>query len=441
MNGNWSVRMIPNRFSTAVCRGVRRAALALALLSGCFACSSESEEQVQKWPVRIRPETADQTVLFYLSGQTLLSYFKNTNIPEIQQAVGDHILYDSRVLVLIQPSTQQSLLIEYSFDYDTQACRADTLRRYTDFRSIRQADIVRVLTDMKELAPANRYGLVLGSHGGGWVPAAYMNLTVNESADDDEEELWALSLQADPRDWLGRLAGADATRWFGEDNRSTTDIATWAAAFEQADVSFEYLVFDACFMSNVETLYELRHAARYIVGSPCEIMGRGMPYAAMLPDLFADEGKEYDLEAFCRHFYEYYAATTSTRQSGCIALTVAGELDALAERMKALNASAQQDPDLGDMQVYEGLSRPLFFDLLQYAERIAGDEAALEEFREQFDRTFPEACRLHTPSFYSGYNGKMNPVEYYSGVTTSAPSTKYPLSYAATAWQTFVAGE
>ncbi len=408
--------------------------LAIAQLGSCS--DNGDDGQAPKWEPRPRPETADQTVLFYLSGQTLLSYFRNTNVPEIRQAVDQHILYDSRVLVFIQPSTRQSLLIEYSFDYDLQGCRADTLRRYTDLQSIRQADIVRVLTDLKELAPARRYGLVLGSHGGGWVPAEYTNLSSNE--DDGGDDFYALNSCCDPTDWLGRLVDADLTRWFGEDNRVSADISTWAAAFDEADLNIEYLIFDACFMSNIEALYELRHAARYIVGSPCEIMGRGMPYASMLPDLFTDEGKNYDLEAFCRHFHNYYSTTTSTRQSGCIALAVAGEIDALAERMKELNSTAVQDPDLNGLQTYEGLSRPLFFDLRQYAERIAGSDEALEAFRCQFDKTFPELYRLHTPAFYSGFNGRMNPVEYYSGVTTSAPSDKFPTAYAATAWQSAV---
>lgn len=380
------------------------------------------------------PET-DQTVLFYLSGQSLLNYFRNTNVAEIRQEIGrGTTLYNSRVLVFIQPSTQQSLLIEYAYDADSRECYADTLRRYTDLRSIRQSDIVRVFRDMQETAPANRYGLVMGSHGGGWVPAEYKNLTLDENGSGENE--WALSARGKRFgiDWLGRLADADATRWFGEDNYTTADIETWSAAFAEAAVGWEYVIFDACFMSNVETLYELRNAARYIVGSPCEIMGRGMPYATMLADLFTEEGRSYDLEAFCRHFHDFYSTTTATRQSGCIAVTACDELERLADRMKRVNENLKTDADCSEVQVYEGLNRPLFFDLLQYVETACTDADAVEAFRTQFDRTFPEACRLHTPSFYSGYNGRMNEIRYYSGVTTSAPSDKFPTAHAATAW-------
>ena len=404
--------------------------LTAALLGSCS--DGGSDEPQKKWPDRPKPETADQTVLFYLSGQSLLRYFRDTNIPEIKRAIDEHILYDSRVLVFIQPSARQSLLIEYSFDYDTQGCRADTLRRYEELSSIRSADIARVFTDVGELAPAKRYGLVLGSHGGGWVPALYKDLNTNE---DDAADPDFLSLGGStPFDWLHKSPGAEATRWFGEHDYETADLKEWAAAFELSPIDFEYMIFDACFMSNIESLYRLRHAARYIVGSPCEIMGRGMPYATTLPDLFTDKGRSYDLEAFCRHFYDYYATTTSTRQSGCIALTVTEELDELARRMKALNAAAQADPDLSGLQIYEGLDRPLFFDFRQYAERISGDASLLDAFREQFDRTFPEPCRFHTPSFYSGFNGRMNPVDYYSGVTVSTPSDKFPAAWAETEW-------
>lgn len=392
-----------------------------------LSCENNGEEHP-----RPRPAVADQTLLFHFAGQSLMPYFRDTNIPEIRTAIEQQILCDSRLLVYIQPSRQQSLLIEYSYDYATRSSRADTLRRYEGSRSIDKEHIVEVLNDVGELAPANRYAMVLGSHGGGWVPAKYSSLQSSE-----EEE--GLELRKQPQnheshDWLHKSAGADATRWYGEHAGQTTDIATWAEAFAEASIQMEYLVFDACFMSNIETLYDLRHAARYIVASPCEIMGRGMPYSTMLPHLFQNQGKEYDLEAMCRAFHDFYSTTTSTRQSGCLALTVCDELEALADATAAVMAGPTKSCDTTVLQVYEGLDEGLFFDFKEYIEAIGDDTLLLEEFQKVFDRAFPEACRLHTPAFYSGYNGQMNPITYYSGVTTSTPSTKFPKAYAQTAW-------
>lgn len=407
-------------------------ALLVALLT-LSACQESDPEPTPQWPPRPKPEVAEQSLLFYFSGRSLLSYFRDVNIPEIRSAIDKHILYDSRLLVYIQPSTQRSLLIEYSFDYQTQASRADTLRTYEGRSSIDKEHILEVLSDLQSLAPAKRYAMVMGSHGGGWVPKEYRNLRANES--DNESDIWTLEPEArEPANWLYKSPGAEATRWYGEHDNQTTDIATWAAAFAESPIRMEYLIFDACFMSNIEALYELRNAARYIVASPCEIMGRGISYATALPPLFTQEGRGYDLEKFCHAFHDFYSTTTDTRQSGCIALTKCAELEALAEatRIALKEINPELNPSL--LQVYEGLMRPLFYDFRQYVEAASTDAAALAAFEEQFDRTFPEEYRLHTPEFYSGYNGGMNPITYYSGVSTSQPSNKFPNAWKECEW-------
>jgi len=52
----------------------------------------------------------------------------------------------------------------------------------------------------------------------------------------------------------------------------------------------------------------------------------------------------------------------------------------------------------------------------------------------QLDKAFPKAARLNTPEFYSAYNGRMNPVAYYSGVSFSEPSDKYTEENKQTSW-------
>lgn len=412
----------------------------LALLSTAillFACNSDSDPEPTPntgWPYRPKPAVAEQTLLFHLSGRSLLSYFRDTNVPEIRAAIDEHILYDSRLLLYIQPTTELSVLIEYSFDYESQASRADTLRRYEGRSSLDKDHIVEVITDLKTLAPAKKYGMVLGSHGGGWVPACYSDLKSNES-DSGSADIWSHNRPSmQQNDWLIKSPGAEATRWFGEHDGQTADIATWKAAFEEAPVKFDYLIFDACFMSNVEALYELRNAADEILASPCEIMGRGICYTTALPYLFEDEGRTANLVGFARDFYNFYSTTTTTRQSGCMALTRCGELDALAEAMRAVTSGPTNKVNSSELQTYEGLLRPLFFDYEQYVIALAADYDALDAFITQFDRTFPKEGRFHTPAFYSGYNGGMNVINFYSGVTTSAPSNKYPTAYKECEW-------
>lgn len=414
----------------------------LLLLGAIVACRPQPTPPPT--PPRPTPPVGEteQTLLFYLSGQSLLSYFRNQVKEEIFDAINDQTLHNNRIMVYIQPSNGSSLLIEYSYDYDQYTARADTLQRYKGRSSIDKEHIVEVLNDVKRLAPAKQYGMVLGSHGGAWVPKEWTSFTSGEQSNEEEEDWSRQSCATTPCDhWLYKSPGAEATRWFGEHRGETTDLSTWVEALQEAPIRMEYLIFDACFMSNIEALYELRDAARYIVASPCEIMGRGINYRLALPSLLITEERSYDLQAFCQSFYDFYATTTETRQSGCIALTVTEEILPLAAVTREILRGPTREVKLSTQQAYEGLNRTLFHDFRQYIEAVTEDQTLLEHFEVQFERTFPAACRLHTPEFYSGYNGGMNPIDYYSGVSTSALSEKFPTAYANCAWSRYIRGE
>lgn len=110
------------------------------------------------------------------------------------------------------------------------------------------------------------------------------------------------------------------------------------------------------------------------------------------------------------------------------------QLEALAEVVRRINGTALRDYDSEALQVYEGLRPHLFYDLGDFIRTVCADEALLAEFEKQFDLTFPPAARLHTPSFYTGYGGVHMPVERYSGVSVSEPSTQYTEENRRTAW-------
>jgi hypothetical protein len=88
--------------------------------------------------------------------------------------------------------------------------------------------------------------------------------------------------------------GAEVTRAFGESNVQVNP-AELAEGIAKSNVKLDYILFDACFMSNIEAIYDLRNAANYIIASPCEIMGRGFPYHRTLPYLFANKGAQSDI--------------------------------------------------------------------------------------------------------------------------------------------------
>lgn len=371
-----------------------------------------SVTQAQQRPV--------QSLLVFLTGTGNLASYFTKNIRETVTGVADARLTDGRVLLFRQQSNDRALLLEAYFDPQRGTSALDTLRRYTEPLCTTEAEtFTRLLGEMIDCAPAERYGLIMGSHATAWVPAEHLSLNRHAAGD---------------RYWQP-APGADLTRWYGYDRMQAMEIDALGESLARTGVRFDYLLFDACFMSSIETLYALRSTVHRIIASPCEIMGYGFPYHRLMPALF-NAHADYDLEACCRVFHDYYSTTTTTRQSGCIALTECAELDALAEIAGRIFRGRTKSCDPALLQTYEGLSPHLFYDFRQYVEQICDDPALLDEFRRQFDRTFPERCRLHTPQFYSTYtlSGRMLDIDYYSGVTVSEPSEKYTPENRQTAW-------
>ncbi len=386
--------------------------LLLTALLFFAACSKEETPEPSK--------LAEHTMLLYMPGRSLLYYFEQ-NIDGIERAVASGAARNGRILVCYQPeSHEQATLLEIAYDARQQKAVRKELKTYEPFRAETTASVRELFTDVQRFAPADSYGLTIGSHGMGWVP----NATASLAGRAEQPRPGALVTRA--------------TRGIG-DKGHMLDITQLAEALESLPHRFCYLIFDDCFMANIETLYDLRYAVDRIIASPCEIMGAGFPYDRIIPRLFASDGP--DLPRACWEFWNFYQNDWETiadnAQSGCISLTVTSELDALAAAAAEIHAGPTREYDADALQSYENMSPHLFYDLNDYIRAICADDNRYARFREQLDRTFPEACRLHTPSFYSAYNyGRMIEIKSaaYSGVTTSEPSQRYTDLHKETAW-------
>ena len=109
------------------------------------------------------------------------------------------------------------------------------------------------------------------------------------------------------------------------------------------------------------------------------------------------------------------------------------EMEGMKEVMRRINAASKKSY-AEELQSYEGMSSHIFYDLGHWVELACGDAGLKEDFKAQLDKAFPKAARLSTPGFYSAYNGRMNPVAYYSGVSFSEPSDKYVEENKQTSW-------
>lgn len=396
-----------------------RHTLCLLTLATLAACSKEE-------PGYNPPARADRTVLLYMPGQSLSAYYKN-NIQGIHTAVTDRALGNGRMLVCWQPEKQTSaVMLEIYYDRNKRRSETKTLKTYDDFNAGSSADVQRIFADAAELAPAQNYGLIIGCHGKAWIPASGGVLPYSLRSAEPDDDVWTTA------------PGAKTTRSFG-DTGYELDITELASAIETQSFRFDYLIFDDCFMANIETLYDLRRAVDYIVASPCEVMGDGFPYDRIVPHLFEGNGVLSSLEKACWEFWNLYEndwrSTIAYEQSGCISLAVTAQLDALATEMRRIK-DKKQAFDIDALQYYKGNVTKLFYDLEHYVTLCCNDPGIVNDFKARMELAFPVSSRHHTASFYSAYDRRNHSINYYSGVSVSEPepSAKYAAKNRQTNW-------
>lgn len=375
-----------------------------------------------------KPGKTSQTLMFYFFGTSLDRYFK-TNIQDASTAIANGAIgTDNRVIYLKQRSKYEAGIYELCYDPAYEKCVERHITDITfDGAHITTEQIGKNIALMAEYAPADNYGIVFAGHGQGWIPREVLNGSSGIST------LGATQ-------WWQPAAGAEVTRAFGENNVQVNP-SELAEGIEKSGIELDYILFDACFMSNIETLYDLRYAADYIIASPCEIMGRGFPYHRTLPYLFADNDLQSNVIDAANSYYTFYRDEyIGNSRCGSVAVVNCNEIDLLADATKAIAAS-QQQYFREEMQTYEGQSIHQFYDIGEWAEVSCSDNAAVEAFKVQLERTV--VAKFSLPTFYSAYGAYGTydiDLEIYSGVTTSAPCYDRNImpAWPNTAWYRYV---
>lgn len=200
--------------------------------------------------------------------------------------------------------------------------RRNTLKTYdSGTLSVSVSRMRQVLTDVRALAPADSYGLVLWSHASGWL---------NESS------------VLPP----GATTASVAPQSFGADGLDTNPPRMALTSLAQAldGFSFNYIYFDCCHMGTVEVLYQLRRATSRIIASPTEMGVNGMPYHRNVSPLLNSQLSLALDNTF--QFYNERFGKGGTDSYGCsIALYDLSALPDLASATKALMSQADPLPD------------------------------------------------------------------------------------------------
>ncbi len=383
-------------------------------------CSDDSNDDGPNPP---SDAPVEQTLFVYMpwtgDSDDLTSYFRG-NINSIKRAIEVRGLDSERVIVFMSSSGTEARMFEIVCD--DGSCSEVELKEYASPALTTVEGISRILRDMTSFAPAIRYSMIVGAHGRGWINAAdYAAATSMVSVKNNAPSL---------KTYLGGTCGRPLTRFFGDTCGMSltrffggtsaayhTDVMTFADALADANIHLEYLLFDVCYMSSVEVVYDLRYVADYIMGCPTEIMGYGMPYVTMTPHLLG----EPNYEALAEEFYAFYS--TYSYPYGTFSVVDCSQLDALAALMREINHNYTLDEAfLDDIQKLDGETQTLFYDLGDYVSHLCTDASLLERFNEQMQLTVP--YYRHTDEYPYNRNNTLctRKINAYSGLTTSAPS-------------------
>lgn len=371
------------------------------ILSICLAFAFVSCQSDQDDDERESGKTSKQTIIVYMpwSGADLYAEFVK-NIKSLESAIkNDHSSLNSkRLMVFISQSDRQSTLFEIKIK--SKKCVRDTMQTYGKIALNTEEGISNILNDIKTFAPAPTYAMLIGSHGMGWLPPG-TKVPLNTLAKPTTFE---------------QKRQYPKTRFFGHQTEINfqTEVKNLATAIQNENMHMAFIVFDDCYMANIETAYELRDATDYLVASTSEIFLEGIPYKTAGAYLL-----KADLKNVCQAFYHYYSSYTPP--CGALSVTACKETERLAEIMKEINNNFTfDDHQLQNIQVLDGLTVSIFFDLGDYVKHLCGDEKLLATFNAQLHKTVIH--EVHTATLHSDHNQKQFPVRTYSGLTISDPS-------------------
>lgn len=348
------------------------------------------------------------------------------NLDSINSAITKNKGINGRLMVFLSESASQSKL--YEVTYGDSGVVYTEVQKYTGNNYANAAGITQIVNDVKSAAEALNYSLIIGCHGCGWT---YKDDWTNYPYEAKRHHWTGTS-------WMGakgyHTQGSPylTTRFFGSvsDPNYAIDIETLAEGLKGAGFGspyddetlgqkkLQYILFDDCYMANVETAYALKDVTNFLIASTSEVLAKGMPYATIWTQL-ASTTPNY--ETIVSGFNSFYSAFQVP--SGALSVIDCREVDGLAALMKEFNKRYHMaDSTIDHLQVLDGFQMPLFYDMGNYVDSLCTDGSWLSDFHAQLDKVVRSTKSTDSLYTYLYYKPFYIPVKHYSGITISDPS-------------------
>lgn len=345
--------------------------------------------------------TLPRTLIVYMAGENSLSDYVKYDSLEIAQGLSS-IGVDHRVVVFIDDAKSSRICV------GMREQRLQTTKTYAEnICSTDSAGMERVLKDIVTTYPAERYALILWSHGSGWVPA------------DNSQKI------------SGRSFGVDNGARSSTSNEGIKmDITTLAHVLGHLP-HFDFLLFDACFMQCIEVAYQLRHVTDWVIASPAEIPGDGAAYVNTLQAMCQVPSHVEDV---VNGYVDYYlnGAGRIPYTGAELSAVRTANLEALATASAPYIQRLFSDgttPDCTDVQCYYmGTTKSLYTEFYDFKNlmyhHLSDEEYAT--WSEAYDAAVPVAPL--TPTWYSLFSSAGNhlceiqDLEHTGGMSLFVPS-------------------
>lgn len=354
------------------------------------------------------PHVAGRTILVWLAGDNDLYPEVAHKLSALAEGFKNAASSDCRLLVYADRRGDYPQLIEITSDGNRSI-----LETYPALNSASPETFSRILGYMLSLAPARHYGLILFSHATGWLPqGALENPTLEEKP---------------------------LSRTLFDDNGEQMTLAEFVGALP-ADVRFDYIVFENCFMGGAEVAYALRDKADRLLVSAAEILAPGFKeiYASSFDKLVATVP---DLAGFAADYYNYRNAQSGNRRSATVSVINTSAMPQLASlAAEIIGGSTPLDEEkLKTMQRFNRHDYTLFFDLEEYLCELAPERTV--EIRSAISGAveYAAATADFMPTYDHGFH-----IARHCGLTVYIPQSCFPAlnaAYKETGWYHIQAGD
>lgn len=348
-------------------------------------------------PNRETTDTARITTLVYIMAENRLATFAASDLKEIKSSAT--LVPDDCNMLAFVDDAQLPIICRFYNKNGFSEC--DTVYKFNDdFCSSDTVAMREVFDIVLEKYPTHSMNLVMWSHGSGWIRSKSSPVQRSIGVDNEKNSP------------------------FTDSYKTTIEIEELATFIQSLPVEVELLMFDACFMQNVETAYALRNSAKWILASPAELPANGAPYNLILEYFFEEPFDEVAVENLMN---AYYSAYSQLDEGVVLSVVRCSEMENLAEQTAIVshNFSRASNNSYGNIFTYlPGNSYyPDYFDInAAMLEYLSPSDYA--QWKEALNLAVPYKCASYSwwTDIYRRYFYVAH--DRYSGISIYLPQEK-----------------